>query len=73
MKALTMEGIINTPPDLFERIGIIGVDKIKALKDYQSWYKKTMPLSRDRLTKLFNYYHGLEDERSLAEVRMSRS
>ena len=56
MKQLTIEGIINTPTDLYERLGINGAEKVKSMKDFQAWYNRVPPLTRKLQTSLLNYY-----------------
>jgi len=68
LKSLTLQGIIGTPPDLYERLGIVGMDKIKIFKEFQGWYSKTPPFLREKNSQLFNFYYGVDDRRTLQEV-----
>lgn len=68
MQALTLQGIVGTPPDLYERLGIVGMDKIKMFKDFQGWYNKTPKVLLEKNIQLLNFYSGVDDKRTLQEV-----
>lgn len=67
-EALSLEGLANTPSDLFERLGFTGMEKVKAFKEFQGWYKKTSPLMRDKGARFLSYYGDEDDARPLKEV-----
>eukprot|EP00605_Chrysophyceae_sp_TOSAG23-4_P001261 GSChrysophyteH1.ASY1.ANO1.1372.1 assembled CDS len=68
LKAITLEGLATTPPDMYERLGVVGMDKIKSMKGFQTWYAKTPPILREKNTQLLNYYVDVDDKRTLREV-----
>jgi hypothetical protein len=68
LEALTLEGLVNTPPDLLERLGFSGMEHVKFFKEFAAWYKKTSPLMRNKAAKFINYFKDLDDTRPLREV-----
>lgn len=64
---LTIDEIVQKRPEEFERLGIMQSTHVKELKEFQYWWKKTMPYERENKLALINYYARPEDPRSIHE------
>eukprot|EP01033_Poteriospumella_lacustris_P010304 gene10304-7320_t len=64
---LTIEDIATKRPEEFDRLGILQAQHIRDLKEFQAWWKKTLPYERDNKLALINYYASPEDPRSLSQ------
>lgn len=64
---LSIEELATKKPEEFDRLGILQSTHIRDLKEFQSWWKKTLPYEKENKMALINYYSSPEDPRSIEQ------
>ena len=67
LSSITIEEIAEKQKDDYEVLGVVQTNHVRDLKEFQAWWKKTLPYEREKKLGLFNFYSSPDDPRSIQD------